>query len=589
MFNKKKKKNHIHFNNLELLGLMYGLSSITIIAAKTIQYFKWKKCVKDTLDKVKVDVNIKKMNEPETETKPEAEAKKAQGIKAKEAVKKDTSQLLGIEAKKEENFSEWYSQVITRAELLDYYDVSGCYIIRPYAYALWETIQHYLDTGFKKIDVQNSYFPIFVPASALKKEEDELHGFEAEVAWVTKSGKSDLALPVAIRPTSETVMYPAFKNWITSHRDLPLKLNQWCNVVRWEFKHPVPFIRTREFLWQEGHTAHTTLAEADKEVYYILDLYASAYQDMLAVPVIKGIKTKKEQFAGALYTTTVEAYIPTNGRAVQAATSHSLGQNFAKIFDVQYLDENGNKQYIWQNSWGFTTRSIGIMIMVHGDDKGLVLPPRVAQYQAVIIPIVMKNSNVEEMNEQARKLCTTLREKGVRAMVDDGIRNPGWKFNHWEKMGVPLRIELGPKDMLNKSVVVVRRDTGVKEPVSWDNLADYSVAKLEEIQKNLFERAKAVRDSRIADAKTWPEFMSALNKKCICRVPWCNETSCEECIKERSAKETQSLSSDDVETGLTGAAKSLCIPLEHPELEKDAVCFACGKPAKVFCIFGRSY
>ena len=464
----------------------------------------------------------------------------------------------------------------------------GCYIIRPYAYALWESIQKYMDAGIKKIGVQNCYFPIFVPGSALKKEEDELHGFEAEVAWVTKSGKSDLALPVAIRPTSETVMYPAFKNWITSHRDLQLKLNQWCNVVRWEFKHPVPFIRTREFLWQEGHTAHATLAEAEEEAYYILDLYASTYEDLLAVPVVKGVKTEKEKFAGALYTTTVEAYVPTNGRSVQAATSHNLGQNFAKIFDVTYLDESGNKQYIWQNSWGFTTRSIGIMIMVHGDDKGLVLPPRVAQYQAVIIPIIMKNSNEAEMNAQARRLCDALKAKGVRAMVDDGVRNPGWKFNHWEKLGVPLRIELGPKDMEKHSVVVARRDTGAKEPVAWEQLGEYVPAKLEEIQKNLFERAKAVRDSRIADVATWSDFIPALNRKCICRVPWCKETACEEVIKERSAKESQE-SEDDAEAGLTGAAKSLCIPLEQPKMAEGAVCFACGKPAKCFCLFGRSY
>lgn len=549
---------------------------------------KEKKVLDEETKRKYAEIAAQKKAEAQAKRKAEAEARKAQGIKKKEAVKKDTSQLLGIEAKKEECFSEWYSQVITRAELLDYYDVSGCYIIRPYAYALWESIQKYMDAGIKKIGVQNSYFPIFVPGSALKKEEDELHGFEAEVAWVTKSGKSELALPVAIRPTSETVMYPAFKNWITSHRDLPLKLNQWCNVVRWEFKHPVPFIRTREFLWQEGHTAHATLAEAEKETYYILDLYASTYEDLLAVPVIKGIKTEKEKFAGAFYTTTVEAYVPTNGRSVQAATSHNLGQNFAKIFDVTYLDENGNKQYIWQNSWGFTTRSIGIMIMVHGDDKGLVLPPRVAQYQAVIVPIIMKDSNEAEMNAQARKLCAALTEHGVRAIVDDGVRNPGWKFNHWEKLGVPLRIELGPKDMVKQSVVVARRDTGTKESVSWEQLNEYASTKLEEIQKNLFERAKAVRDSRIADVKTWSDFIPALNKKCICRVPWCKETACEEVIKERSAKESQE-SEDDAEAGLTGAAKSLCIPLEQPTLEEGTVCFACGKPAKCFCLFGRSY
>jgi prolyl-tRNA synthetase len=430
---------------------------------------------------------------------------------------------------------------------------------------------------------------MLVSPAALKKEEDELHGFEAEVAWVTKSGKTELAIPVAIRPTSETIMYPAFKNWINSHRDLPLKVNQWCNVVRWEFKHPVPFIRTREFLWQEGHTAHATLEEAEKEVYYILDCYASAYQDLLAVPVIRGKKSDKEKFAGAIYTTTVEAYIPSNGRAVQAATSHCLGQTFAKMFEVEYLSEDGSKQLVWQNSWGFTTRSIGIMIMIHGDDKGLVLPPRVASYQAVIIPITMKKTNVEEMTSRANDLCAALKAKGVRAIVDNGVHNPGWKFNHWEKLGVPLRLELGPKDMESKTVVMVRRDTGDKETVSWETLPETAETRLEDIQKNLLARATEKRDQSIIDVATWEDFVPALSKKCICRVPWCNTTECEEKIKECSAKESLSLTDEEVNSGLTGSAKSLCMPFEQRELPTGTKCFACGKEAKVECLFGRSY
>jgi len=519
----------------------------------------------------------------------EAKNKPAAAKPKKEAVKKDTSQLLGIEAKKDSNFSEWYTQVITRAELLDYYDVSGCYILRPNAYALWEGVQSFLDARFKAIGTQNCYFPMFVSQAALKKEEDELHGFEAEVAWVTKSGKSDLQIPIAVRPTSETVIYPTFKNWIKSHRDLPIRINQWCNVVRWEFKHPVPFIRTREFLWQEGHTAHDSLENAEKEVYYILDTYADCYEKLLAVPVIKGKKSEKEKFAGALFTTTIEAFIPTNGRAVQAATSHCLGQTFAKIFDIEYQNDDGSKSKPWQNSWGLTTRSIGVMIMVHGDDKGLVLPPRVAPNQVVIVPICMKNSNVEELNAQANKLGDDLKAKGIRVLVDTSdAKNPGWKFNHYEKMGIPIRIELGPKDMEKHSVVVVRRDTCSKQPVAWDVLAHTCSKLLEEIQESMFQRAKEQRDKAIVDVKTWKDFVPALSKKCICRVPWCNCTTCEEDIKARSAAES-AVSSSDEEQGLSGAAKSLCMPLEQPKLEEGTVCFACGKPATVTALFGRSY
>ncbi|PIN69915.1 proline--tRNA ligase, partial [Candidatus Woesearchaeota archaeon CG11_big_fil_rev_8_21_14_0_20_43_8] len=283
--------------------------------------------------------------------------------------------LLGITVKKSENTSEWYTQVIQKAELIEYTDVSGCIVFRPGSYEIWEKLQQYLDSRFSELGVRNAYFPLFIPESYLQKETDHVEGFTPEVAWVTHTGTSKLAERLAVRPTSETIMYPSYAKWIKSHRDLPLLLNQWCNVVRWEFKHPVPFLRTREFLWQEGHTAHATKEGADKEVRRILDIYADTFEKLVAVPVLKGIKSEKEKFAGADYTTSLECFLP-NGKAIQGCTSHALGQNFAKVFDIKYLDENSEWKYVWQNSWGFTTRTIGIMILVHSDDKGLVIPPK---------------------------------------------------------------------------------------------------------------------------------------------------------------------------------------------------------------------
>jgi prolyl-tRNA synthetase family I len=311
----------------------------------------------------------------------------------KEEEKIADAHKLGVEFKKEVNFSKWYSQVITKSGLIEYYDISGCYILRPPAFYIWEQITQFFDGKIKKEGVQNCYFPMFVNEAALNKEKSHVEGFSPEVAWVTKSGQSELAEPIAIRPTSETIMYPAFAKWIQSHRDLPLLLNQWTNVVRWEFKHPTPFIRTREFLWQEGHTAHTSCQETDVFVHKILDHYAAVYKDLLACPVVKGRKSEDERFAGAINTTTVELYVPISGRGIQGATSHMLGQNFSKMFDVWYLDDQNKKQLAWQTSWGLSTRSIGAMIMIHSDNTGLVLPPRVAQIQVVIIPVPGKGSS----------------------------------------------------------------------------------------------------------------------------------------------------------------------------------------------------
>ncbi|CAJ0931606.1 unnamed protein product, partial [Ranitomeya imitator] len=362
---------------------------------------------------------------------------------------------LGLEAKKEENLADWYSQVITKAEMIEYYDVSGCYVLRPWAFAIWESIQNFFDGEIRKLGVENCYFPMFVSQAALEKEKTHIADFAPEVAWVTRSGKTELAEPIAVRPTSETVMYPAYAKWVQSHRDLPIKLNQWCNVVRWEFKHPQPFLRTREFLWQEGHTAFATQEEAAEEfctkqtkanslceinyVLQILDFYARVYEELLAIPVVKGRKTEKEKFAGGDYTTTVEAFISASGRAIQGATSHHLGQNFSKMFEIIFEDPKkpGEKQYAFQNSWGLTTRTIGVMTMVHGDNMGLVLPPRVACVQTIVIPCGITNSLSEEDREALLQKCNQyfkrLLNVNVRARTD--LRDnysPGWKFNHWE-------------------------------------------------------------------------------------------------------------------------------------------------------------
>lgn len=350
------------------------------------------------------------------------------------------------------------------------------------------------DTEIKKLGVQNCYFPCFVSKAALEREKDHIADFAPEVAWVTKSGSTDLAEPIAIRPTSETVMYPSYARWIQSHRDLPMKLNQWNNVVRWEFKHPQPFLRTREFLWQEGHTAFADYAEASEEVYQILDLYADVYKKLLAVPVIKGKKTEKEKFAGADWTTTVEAFISASGRGIQAATSHHLGQNFSKMFGIEFEDPKTNqKKHVYQNSWGITTRTIGILTMVHGDNKGLVLPPRVACYQVVIVPCGITASLSKEDEQTLYEKCKSyeksLVQAGVRVFGDyrDNY-SPGWKFNHWELKGVPLRIELGPKDLQNKKFVAVRRDTGDKQTLDEANCVETVKALLEDIHDSLYKK-----------------------------------------------------------------------------------------------------
>uniref|UniRef100_A0A803YS12 Bifunctional glutamate/proline--tRNA ligase n=1 Tax=Meleagris gallopavo TaxID=9103 RepID=A0A803YS12_MELGA len=483
-------------------------------------------------------------------------------------------------------------KVITKAEMIEYYDVSGCYVLRPWAHAIWEAIKNFFDAEIKKLGVENCYFPMFVSQAALEKEKSHIADFAPEVAWVTKSGKTELAEPIAIRPTSETVMYPAYAKWVQSHRDLPIKLNQWCNVVRWEFKHPQPFLRTREFLWQEGHTAFATYEEAAEEVMQILDLYAQVYEDLLAIPVVKGRKTEKEKFAGGDYTTTVEAFISASGRAIQGATSHHLGQNFSKMFEVTFEDPKkpGEKQYAYQNSWGITTRTIGVMTMIHGDNMGLVLPPRVACVQVVIIPCGITNTLSEEDREALLKKCNEYLKRllnanvRVRADLRDNY-SPGWKFNHWELKGVPVRLEVGPRDMKSQQFVAVRRDTGQKLTFSEHEAEEKLKQILEEIHANLYSRASEDLRNHMVVANTMEDFQKELDSGKIVQIPFCGESECEDWIKKTTARD------QDLEPGAPSmGAKSLCIPFQPlRELQSGARC-VCGKnPAKFYTLFGRSY
>uniref|UniRef100_A0A8R1DY16 proline--tRNA ligase n=1 Tax=Caenorhabditis japonica TaxID=281687 RepID=A0A8R1DY16_CAEJA len=431
-------------------------------------------------------------NARQAKPKKEEKPKQPKQQEKKQEGKKVTK--LGIETPKDENYSEWYSEVITKAEMIEYYDVSGCYVLRPWSYAIWESIQHWFDTEIKKLGVKNCYFPMFVSNAALEREKTHIADFSPEVAWVTRAGSSEMAEPIAIRPTSETVMYPSYKKWVQSHRDLPIKLNQWCNVVRWEFKHPTPFLRTREFLWQEGHTAFSNPADATKEVFQILDLYAGVYNELLAIPVVKGRKSEKEKFAGGDFTTTVEAYVPCNGRGIQGATSHHLGQNFSKMFDISFEDpSSGEKEFAYQNSWGLSTRSIGAMVMIHGDDKGLVLPPRVAAVQIITIPVGVSAKTTEEakknLYDTVESVTQQLLAGGLRAENDTRDNySPGWKFNHWELKGVPVRFEIGPNDLEKNQVTAIIRHSGEKKQIPLDGIVASVKVLLDEIHAQMYQK-----------------------------------------------------------------------------------------------------
>jgi len=480
-------------------------------------------------------------------------------------MKKDKKEL-GITAEKDD-FSDWYTQLIQKAELVEYTSVSGCYILRPRCYFIWEQVMDYFDSLIKQDGVKNAYFPLLIPESNLTKEKDHISGFNPEVAWVTQTGDTKLKERLAIRPTSESSMYPAYSKWIRSWRDLPLRLNQWNNVLRWEFKNPVPLIRFREFLWQEGHSAFSNEKEAIKEAEKMLDFYEKVYKEIYAIPVIKGVKTDKEKFAGADRTLTTEILLP-SGKVAQAGTSHNLGQNFSKAFDIKFKDANGNEKYVWQNSWGLSTRSIGIAIMMHSDDKGLVLSPKIAQEQVVIVPILQKDDSInKKIINETKKIKKTLEH--IRVLIDDREDlSPGFKFNDWEMKGIPIRIEIGPKDFKNKTVVIARRDTKTKESIKITELKKEVKNLLEKIHENLYSKAKKHMKENTVIVKNMKDLIKAIKNKKLVKTEWCESQNCEDFIKSKS-----------------GGAKIICKIKE----KANGKCCYCGKKAKHIVYVAKSY
>jgi len=477
---------------------------------------------------------------------------------------------IGITIEKSEDFSEWYTEVVLKSGLADYAPIKGCMIFREHSYAIWEKIQEVFNKKIRESGHRNVYFPMFIPESFLKKEAEHFAGFVPEVAWVTEGGSTPLEEKLAIRPTSETIIYATYAKWIRSWRDLPIKLNQWCNIVRWETKATKPFLRTREFLWQEGHTAHATKEDADKEVMHILNEYKDIMENYLAIPVLVGVKTEKEKFAGALYTTTLEAMMP-DGKALQMGTSHNLGQNFAKVFDIKFIGEDEKEHHVWQTSWGISTRLIGALVMVHGDDRGLVAPPKVAPVQVVIVPISYKGADAAAIVAKAKEISEKLKQKGITVVLDDREEyTPGWKFNEWELKGVPVRIEIGPRDLKQNQITMARRDTYQKNIAKMDEAVQVTEKLLEEIQSSLYAKAKTALEERTSTVHNCDEFKKMLKEKGgFIKAAWCGNSRCEEKIKE--------------ETGAT-------LRLRPFEKEKPiANCVFCGEKAVEMVYFARSY
>ena len=462
-----------------------------------------------------------------------------------------------------ENFAQWYTDVVLKTELVDYGPVKGTMVIRPYGYAIWENIQKDMDRRFKETGSQNAYFPLLIPMSFFTKEAEHVEGFAPEVAVVTHAGGSKLEEPLAIRPTSETVIGTMYAKWIQSYRDLPVIMNQWCNVMRWE-KTTRPFLRTSEFLWQEGHTVHATEEEAMEETLQMLQVYKDFMEQTLALPVFTGRKTEKEKFAGAVATFGLEAMM-LDGKSLQSGTSHYLGQNFSKAFDIKFLDKDSKQKYGYTTSWGTSTRMIGAVIMAHGDQRGLVLPPRIAPIQVVIVPIAAHKGGVIE---KAKELEAMLVKAGVRAQTDTRDMSPGWKFNEWEMKGVPVRIEIGPRDIENNQVMVARRDNLEKQPMSMDNLADTIVALLDTVQKDLFIKSKANRDKRVVEADSLEGILAGVENKNFVKAGWCGCRECEDKVKEFAQ----------------ATARVMCDEEGVPEK-----CAICGKEAKHKVIFARAY
>lgn len=473
----------------------------------------------------------------------------------------------GITTKKSENFDEWYTEVILKSEIADYSPVSGCLVYRPSGYAIWENIQSATDAEFKAVGIQNTYFPLFIPERLLRKEQEHVAGFSPEVAWVTSAGDSKLDERLAVRPTSETIMYEVVSRWIRSWRDLPLRLNQWNSVVRWEFKHPTPFLRSREFLWNEGHTIFATKKEADAERDQILGIYRKVTEECLALPGYLGRKTDQEKFAGAEATYSIEHLLP-DGKAIQGPDFHSDGQRFSKAFEIVFVDEKGEKQYAWQNTWAISTREIGVMLAVHSDDKGAVVPPRLAEVQVVIVPIV-NEENKKEILRAAEKARDRL-AVSQRVKLDDRDHiTPGRKFNEWELKGVPLRVELGPRDLKSGQAVLVRRDTGEKRAAKLTDLEKEVASELEGIQRNLLARARENLTRSTRQASSLEELRAMLAKGGIIRVHWCGSRKCEDRLKE--------------ETG----GKIINIPLDQHSA--GGKCISCGEKAVAVANFAKSY
>ena len=464
------------------------------------------------------------------------------------------------------DFAQWYTDVVKKAELADYSGVKGCMIIRPYGYAIWENIQKDLDARFKALGHENVYMPLFIPESLLQKEKDHVQGFAPECAWVTIGGENELNEKLCVRPTSETLFCDHFKNVIHSYRDLPKLYNQWVNVVRWE-KTTRPFLRTSEFLWQEGHTMHATEEEARQETRQMLKVYEDFYLETMAIPAITGRKTEKEKFAGAMETYTIEPMMH-NGVALQGGTSHYFGDGFARAFDITFTDKDNTVKYPHQTSWGVSTRMIGALIMTHGDDNGLILPPKVAPIQVVIIPV---QSHKEGVLDKASEVAARLRAAGIRVKLDDSDNSPGWKFAEYEMKGVPVRLEIGPRDIENNSCVLVSRVSRSKVFASLDNLEQGVQEMLQSVHDELVARVRTNLEAKTSVATNYDEFLDvAANKPGFIKAMWCGDSACEDKLKD-----------------VTGGVKSRCIPFREEHLSD--VCVCCGKPAKHMVVWGRQY
>ena len=528
-------------------------------------------------ERVYLGVNLKKQELHEKEQEADKELNNKKQVIKKIESSKNLSSLgnenknnLGITAEKDE-FSEWFTQIMLKADLADYTEVSGCIVFKPTAYAIWEKIKQEVDVRFKKLGVQNTYFPLFIPEKFLTKEKEHVEGFSPEVAWVTQAGDTKLSERLAVRPTSETIMYPSYSKWIRSWRDLPLKYNQWNNVVRWEFKHPVPFLRTREFLWNELHTVLSTEKEALDEGKEIISAYKDVCENYLALYGVYGKKTEKEKFAGAVSSQKLH-YVMPNGKAIEGPCFHYDGQNFAKAYDIKFLNKEGKEEFAFQNTYAISTRMLGVMFAIHSDEKGLILPPKIAPNQVVIIPILLEDSKIKVL-KVAKEIEKELEEFSPK-LDDREEYRPGFKFNEYELKGIPLRIEIGPRDLEKNEVILTRRDTKEKKSIKIINLKKEVKIILEDIQKSLFNKSKKIFESKLEETNSLDKLKSIINEKRIGIVPLCKEQSCEDTLKSE-----------------TGGAKAIFISdkEKHKDKIKSEKCIICNKKADYFVYVAKTY